>query len=86
MNTPIYPYKTIHAGKYTKYIVSIATTNEVIVEHYFRGKRKSQLTFSNQNEIKLSELPKGIKQVALWAQYESKALIINVESDDNKWF
>lgn len=69
----IYLYKTINAGKFTKYIVSVTGNGDVVVEHYFKNRRKSQLIFTDQKDIKWADLPKNIKQVALWAKYESKA-------------
>lgn len=86
----VYPYKTIKAGKYTKYIVSITETGSIIVEHFFKNKCKSHAIFESQNEIKSSNIPKNIKEVACWASYESKILVnyqnIKIDSPEGKWF
>lgn len=70
----VYPYKIIKAGQFTKYIISIVENGNVLVEHYFKNKRKSQKIFETQKAIKSSDLPKNIKEVSLWAKYEAKSL------------
>lgn len=82
----VYPYKTVRAGEFTKYQVNIMENGSIVVEHFFKNKMKSQTVFELQNDIKSSSLPKHIKELAGWAIYESKALIVNVESSESKWF
>jgi hypothetical protein len=86
----VYPYKTIKAGKYTKYIVSITEKGSILVEYFFKNKRKSHSIFESQFDIKSSNLPKNIKEVACWASFESKILInyqnIKIDSPEGKWF
>jgi hypothetical protein len=71
----VYPYKTIKSGKYTKYLVSIAENGSVLVEYYFKNKCKTQILFETPLEIKKSKFPAHIKEVSLWAKYESKSLV-----------
>lgn len=72
MSEFIYFYKRVNSGKFTSWIISITASGNVVVEHRFKGKRKSQELFENPKAINTSSLPKNIKEVALWAKFEAK--------------
>lgn len=71
----VYPYRTIKSGEFTKYLISIIENGNVLVEHRFRNKCKSQQEFASQKEVDESKLPKVIKVSARWAWYESKSIV-----------
>lgn len=75
LSVDVYPYRTIKSGKFTKYQISIVENGNVLVEHRFKDKCKSQLEFTSQTEVEESILPRIIKAITKWACYESKAII-----------
>lgn len=70
----VYPYKQIHSGKHTKWSISITAEGMVLVEHYFKGRRKAQEVFFNQKSIMASELPKNVRETARGASQDAKGL------------
>lgn len=70
----VYPYKQINSGKYTKWTISLTIKGAVVVEYYFKSKRKKQIVFLTKEEIKKSDLPKLIKEAALWAKHDSPSM------------
>jgi hypothetical protein len=75
----VYPYKQVSSGKFTKWIIGITYDGMVLVQHQVKGKTKRNLLFKTQKSIKESELPKNIKESAVWAAYEAKSLTRGIE-------
>lgn len=67
----IYPYKTIKAGKFTKWVIYVTTGAYVVIEKQFRGKVVSMMTLK-QGELKEAKIPQNIKDSIKWAFYEMR--------------
>lgn len=71
----VYPYKTIRSGKFTKYQISYTVDGTVLIEYYFKDRRKSFKLLETFKSIKASEYPENVKEAAKWAKYDSKHIL-----------
>lgn len=70
----VYPYKTINSGRFTKYTIAIVEDGSVLIEYYFKGRRKAQIHCKDQKSINIANVSKDVKTSAKWALYEAESL------------